>query len=144
MFEEDIVLAPERAPRSDVEVARKRVIIEGVAPEIDGGLFPAKRTVGDRLRVEADIVADGHEVLAAELLFRRAAEPDWQAVPLRPLVNDRWRGEFPVTELGRYHYTLQAWVDRFRTWQRDLQKKVEAGQDVAGTTRTAAPYQEPL
>ena len=124
-------MAPERAPRSDVEVARKRVIIEGVAPEIDGGSFPAKRTVGDRLRVEADIVADGHEVLAAELLFRRAAEPDWQAVPLRPLVNDRWRGEFPVTELGSYHYTLQAWVDRFRTWQRDLQKKVEAGQDVA-------------
>ncbi|MEJ2070752.1 MAG: DUF3416 domain-containing protein, partial [Syntrophobacterales bacterium] len=124
-------MAPERAQRSDIEVARKRVIIEGVAPEIDGGLFPAKRTVGDRLRVEADIVADGHEVLAAELLYRRAAEPDWQVVPLRPLVNDRWRGEFPVTELGRYHYTLQAWIDRFRTWQRDLQKKVEAGQDVA-------------
>ena len=124
-------MAPKRAPRSDREVARKRVVIEGVTPEIDGGLFPAKRTVGDRLRVEADIVADGHEVLAAELLHRRAAEPDWQAVPLRPLVNDRWRGEFTVTELGRYHYTLQAWIDRFRTWQRDLEKKVAAGQDVA-------------
>lgn len=124
-------MAPERAPRSEVELARKRVIIEGVAPEIDGGLFPVKRTVGDRLRVEADIVADGHEMLAAELLYRRADEADWQAVPLRPLVNDRWRGEFTVSELGRYHYTLQAWIDRFRTWQRDLQKKVEAGQDVA-------------
>ena len=33
-------MAPERAPRSEVELARKRVIIEGVAPEIDGGLFP--------------------------------------------------------------------------------------------------------
>jgi len=114
-----------------VELARKRVIIEGVAPEIDGGLFPVKRTVGDRLRVEADIVADGHEVLAAELLHRREAEPDWRTVPLRLLVNDRWRGEFTVSELGRYHYTIQAWIDRFRTWQRDLQKKVEAGQDVA-------------
>ena len=82
-------MAPERAQRSEVELARKRVIIEGVAPEIDGGLFPAKRTVGDRFRVEADIVADGHEVLAAELLYRQADEPDWQAVPLRPLVNDR-------------------------------------------------------
>jgi starch synthase (maltosyl-transferring) len=107
------------------------VIIEGVTPEIDGGLFPVKRTVGDRLRVEADIVADGHEVLAAELLYRRAAEPEWQAAPMQPLVNDRWRGDFTVTELGRYHYTIQAWIDRFRTWQRDLQKKVEAGQDVS-------------
>jgi starch synthase (maltosyl-transferring) len=124
-------LARKRAPRSDTEIARKRVIIEGVAPEIDGGLFPVKRTVGDRLRVEADIVADGHEVLAAELLYRRAVEPEWHAVPMQSLVNDRWRGEFTVTELGRYHYTIQAWIDRFRTWQRDLEKKADAGQDVA-------------
>jgi starch synthase (maltosyl-transferring) len=33
--------------------ARKRVVIEGVKPEIDGGRFPIKRTVGDRVRVEA-------------------------------------------------------------------------------------------
>jgi starch synthase (maltosyl-transferring) len=124
-------LARKKAPRSDTEIARKRVIIEGVTPEIDGGLFPVKRTVGDRLRVEADIVADGHEVLAAELLYRRAVEPEWHAVPMQSLVNDRWRGEFTVTELGRYHYTIQAWIDRFRTWQRDLEKKADAGQDVA-------------
>ena len=48
-----------------------------------------------------------------------------------PLFNDRWRGEFQVLELGRYVYTLQAWVDHFQTWQRDLLKRVEAGQDVS-------------
>ena len=111
--------------------ARKRVIIEGVKPEIDGGRFPIKRTVGDRLRVEADIVTDGHDVIAAQLLFRREQDADWQAAPMQPLVNDRWQGEFPVQELGRYRYALQAWVDGFRTWQRDLEKKVDAGQDVA-------------
>ncbi len=137
-------MARKKAPRSDTEIARKRVIIEGVTPEIDGGLFPVKRTVGDRLRVEADIVADGHEVLAAELLYRRAAEPDWQAVPMQSLVNDRWRGEFTVTELGRYQYTLQAWIDRFRTWQRDLQKKAEAGQDVAVELLVASPPAPPV
>jgi starch synthase (maltosyl-transferring) len=111
--------------------ARKRVIIEGVEPEIDGGRFPIKRTVGDRVRVEADIVTDGHDVIAAQLLYRREPDAGWQAVSMQPLVNDRWQGEFPVQELGRYRYALQAWVDRFRTWQRDLQKKVEANQDVA-------------
>ena len=111
--------------------ARKRVIIEGVKPEIDGGRFPIKRTVDDRVSVEADIVTDGHDVIAAQLLYRREPEADWQAVSMQPLVNDRWQGEFPVQELGRYRYALQAWVDRFRTWQRDLKKKVEAGQDVA-------------
>ena len=111
--------------------ARKRVIIEGVTPEIDGGRFPIKRTVGDRLRVEADIVTDGHDVIAAELLYRREQDAAWQAASMQPLVNDRWQGEFQVLEVGRYRYALQAWVDRFRTWQRDLQKKVDAGQDVA-------------
>jgi starch synthase (maltosyl-transferring) len=50
---------------------------------------------------------------------------------MRPLVNDRWHGSFLVDELGRYFYTLQAWIDRFKTWRRDLQKRVAAGQDVA-------------
>jgi starch synthase (maltosyl-transferring) len=111
--------------------ARKRVIIEGVKPEIDSGRFPIKRTVGDRVRVEADMVTDGHDVIAAQLLYRREPDADWQAVPMQPLANDRWQGEFPVPELGRYRYALEAWVDRFRTWQRDLKKKVDAGQDVA-------------
>jgi starch synthase (maltosyl-transferring) len=47
---------------------------------------------------------------------------------MTPLVNDRWRGEFVVTELGEYRYTLQAWVDRFKSWRRDFVKRVEADQ----------------
>ncbi len=113
------------------EKARKRVVIESVRPEIDGGRFPAKRCVGEHVRVEADIVADGHEIIAAQLLFRREQEHDWQIAPMYPLVNDRWRGDFQVLELGRYVYALQAWVDHFLTWQRDLIKRVEAGQDLS-------------
>ncbi len=113
------------------EKARKRVVIESVRPEIDGGRFPAKRCVGEHVRVEADIVVDGHEIIAAQLLFRREQEHDWQIAPMYPLVNDRWRGDFQVLELGRYIYALQAWVDHFLTWQRDLIKRVEAGQDLS-------------
>lgn len=123
-------------PRPRVETrpsgkARKRVSIEGVKPAIDGGRFPIKRVVGDRVQVEADIVSDGHEVLAAQLLYRREQDADWQTAPMQPLANDRWQGEFRVLQLGRYRYALAAWVDRFHTWQRDLQKRVDAGQDVA-------------
>jgi starch synthase (maltosyl-transferring) len=119
------------AASEKIQESRQRVVIEGVYPEIDAGRFPVKRTVGDRLRVEADIVADGHEVIAALLLYRREQDAAWRSAPMQPLVNDRWRGEFQVLELGRYVYAIQAWVDRFRTWQRDLKKRVDAGQDVA-------------
>src|SRR5690242_5805618 len=99
---------PERTP--------SRVIIEGVEPEIDDGRFPIKRTVGEEVVVRADIYADGHDVLAAVLRYRHAADEAWKEAPLEPGVNDRWTGRFSVTALGVYEYTLQAWVDRFASW----------------------------
>ncbi|MGB8992847.1 MAG: alpha-1,4-glucan--maltose-1-phosphate maltosyltransferase [Desulfobaccales bacterium] len=116
---------------SEPTEGRQRVVIEAVSPEIDGGRFAVKRVLGDRVRVEADIVADGHEVLSCLLLCRRAGDRGWSEVPMAPLVNDRWWGEFSVSRLGRYSYAIQAWVDRFRTWQQFLRKKVDAGQQVA-------------
>ncbi len=110
---------------------RKRVIIERVKPEIDGGRYPIKRTTGEKITVEADIFADSHDSLSASLLYRREDEPEWTETPLKFLLNDRWAGSFVAREIGRYVYTLQAWVDHFKTWRGDLIKKVDAGQDVA-------------
>ena len=126
VLEEDIQAAAFKPPKQD---GRKRVIIEGVSPEVDGGRFPAKRTVGDLVRVEADIFTDGHDSISAVLLFRHENSPDWIERPMQALVNDRWFGEFPVTELGRYRYTIHAWVDHWETWRRDLTKRIAAETD---------------
>ena len=96
------------------EEGRTRIVIEGVTPEIDGGRFPIKRIVGDRVVIEVDIFADGHDVLSSLLLYRTEDDPNWSSVPMELLVNDRWRGSFVVTKLGRYRYTLTAWVNRFK------------------------------
>jgi starch synthase (maltosyl-transferring) len=108
-----------------------RVIIEGLKPEIDDGCFPVKRVVGERVVVEADIFADGHDVITVLLLYRKETDTKWTETPMEPLVNDRWRGSFAVTELGRYRYTVLAWVDQFKSWQQDLAKRVQAGQEVS-------------
>ncbi|MFL6465042.1 MAG: maltotransferase domain-containing protein [Bryobacteraceae bacterium] len=126
VLEEDIQAAAFKPPKQD---GRKRVIIEGVNPEIDGGRFPAKRTIGDLVRVEADIFTDGHDSISAVLLFRHENSPDWNERPMQALVNDRWFGEFPVEQLGRYRYTIHAWVDHWETWRRDLQKRIAADTD---------------
>ena len=107
---------------------RRRVVIEGVAPEIDRGLFPIKRTRGEQVTVEADIFVDGHEVISCVLLFRREQDKDWRETPMQPLVNDRWRGTFVAAEVGQYFYSLAGWIDRFKSWRRDLQKKAEVGE----------------
>jgi starch synthase (maltosyl-transferring) len=103
-----------------------RVVLENVRPEVDGGRFPIKRTLGEEVEVTADIHADGHDQLAAVLRYRRQSEPSWTELPMQPLVNDAWSARFCVTELEPYLYTIEAWVDHFATWHRGLGKKIEA------------------
>ena len=114
-----------------VREGRRRVVIERVRPEIDCGRFPAKRTVGERVVVEADVFADGHEIVAAALRFRREEERAWEEVRMHPLANDRWRGSFAVSDLGAYRYTIRGWIDHFASWRAWLRKKLDADLDVA-------------
>ncbi|HEX7184208.1 MAG TPA: maltotransferase domain-containing protein, partial [Thermoanaerobaculia bacterium] len=113
------------------EAGRQRVVIEGVKPEIDGGRFPIKRVIGERVRVEADAFTDGHDAITCRLLYRSPNAGGWSEVPMEALPNDLWRAEFTVTEQGRWRYTVTGWVDRFKTWRRDLRKRVDAGQEVS-------------
>ena len=110
---------------------RKRVLIEGVTPEIDGGRFAAKRVAGDLVVVEADIFADGHDLISAVVRYRRPGQSEWREQRMKALVNDRWRAEFPLEALGVHHFTIDAWIDHFLTWHRDLKKRVDAEQDIA-------------
>lgn len=108
---------------------RKRVFIGGIRPEIEGGRFPIRRVVGEEVTVEADIFADGQETLSAVLLYRKASDSNWVEAPMQFVINDRWQGSFVVTELGQYLCTITAWVDRFKSWRRDLVKRIEGGQE---------------
>lgn len=114
-----------------LEEGRNRVVIENVTPEVDDGRFPIKRIVGDEVIVEADVLADGHDAISCALLYRKEGDDQWTEVPMQPLVNDRWQASFTVQALGIYYYTVQGWVDHFKTWARDLAKRVDAGQDVS-------------
>ena len=112
------------------DVARRRVVIEDVAPCVDGGRFPIKRTAGERVVVEANVFSDGHDAIACALCYRRDGNELWSETSMRPLGNDRWQGSFVVDEIGGYRYSVIAWVDPFLSWQRDLTKRIEADQDL--------------
>ena len=105
-----------------------RVIIEGVAPEVDGGRFPIKRTVGEEVVVSADIFTDGHDSIVAVLRHRQSGAADWEEIPMTLLSNDRWTSRFTVTRQGWHEYTIQARVDRYVTWHKELIKRHESGQ----------------
>lgn len=113
-----------------MELAESRLVIEGVDPEIDAGRFPAKGVLGRPFTIEVDIFSDGHDSIAAALLWRRRGDAEWREVPLEFLANDRWAGEFVPGHLGFHDFTFVAWRDLFATWQKDTAKKVAAGQAV--------------
>ena len=104
-----------------------RVVIEEVTPELDGGRFPVKRTVGEEVVVEADVLAEGHDVLRAVVLHRAESEGAWTEVPMTPIGHDRWRAAFVVRVLEPHRYTVEAWVDGFLGWRHGLERKLEAG-----------------
>ena len=130
------------SPTSQEDSFLGRVAIENVKPEVDGGRFPIKRIVGDPVVVTADIFTDGHDVLAAVVRFRQAEEAEWRETAMQELGNDRWQGTFRIEAQTPYVYTVGAWVDPFRTWQRDLKKKFEAGQDVLVELLAGAQFVE--
>ena len=107
-----------------------RVVIDTVRPNVDGGAFPVKRAIGETVLVHAHVFTDGHDHIRVELLYRAPSDTDWQILSMEDRTNDEWEARFPVTELGDYRYTVRAWVDHFDTWQADLVKKYQAGQNV--------------
>jgi len=112
-------------------VQAPRIAIERVAPGLAEPQLAVKRLAGEMLAVEADIFLDGHESLRAELLWRRQGQRDWQRVEMRHAGNDRWQAAFPLTEPGRYLYTIEAWRDLFGGWHEEVGKKRAAGLQVA-------------
>lgn len=129
-----VLLSPptQRSAFRNVETALSvpRIAIERVTPAVPGGSFAVKRTVGERVDVEADVICDGHDRLAADLLFRAEDETAWQRSEMHPLGNDRWRGQFPLTRLGRHIFAIEVWHDRFGSFVEEIGKKYEAGVDI--------------
>ena len=124
----------------EIAMDRRRVVVEGITPEVDDGRFPIKRVIGETVRVEADVFTDGHEAVSCALCYRREGVTAWSEVPMSELGNDRWRAEFTVTDQGCYQYTVQGWLDHFKHWALALTKRLEAAQDVAIDLRIGAEY----
>ncbi len=122
-----------------------RIQIEDVWPQVDCGRYPVKRSIGDEVEVWATIFRDGHEVLGAAVRYRAPGQSQWQEAPMAAQGNDRYVGRFHVTELGRWEFTVQAWVDRLASFRDELRRKVEGGQtDLASELQEGAALMKVL
>src|SRR6202011_4925515 len=104
--------------------------IGDIYPLIDGGRFPVKRIVGERVEVWADIYRDGHDAVSAALVWRRERDREWRREPMTHHSNDRWGGSFVPHAPGHYFYAIEAWTDEFATWRHAFELKQKAGADL--------------
>jgi len=101
----------------------RRVVVESVSPQVEGGRFPAKAALGDVVEVRARIFTDGHDTVSAILQYKPMSSRTWKEASMEFIDDDHWRGEFTPTDLGKWHFRIVAWVDHFQTWVRGLTKK---------------------
>lgn len=99
------------------------IIIEHVSPELNAGLYPIKREVGDKLAVSADIFKEGHDLIGAVLRYKKTKDQEWKEIPMHHIDNDRWGGSVELTENTRYLYSIGAYIRTFATWREELEKK---------------------
>jgi starch synthase (maltosyl-transferring) len=102
-----------------------RVYVDNVDPEIDGGKYSIRRIVGEKVEVEADVFADGHDLVRAQLLFRHESEKKFQVAPMKEMGGERWQGNFMVEKQGIYYYTIEGWVYHALSWQHSLKRRLD-------------------
>ena len=107
------------------------ILIENVQPLVDGGRYPLKREVGDRIDITADIFREGHELISAVIQYRQRGDEGWSESPLTLVDNDEWAGSITVDVNGAAEFQVFAWPDHFESWRHEIEKKVGAGLEVS-------------
>lgn len=117
-----------------------RIIIENILPQLDGGIFPIKRIVGQNVHVTAAVFSDGHDVIESCVKFKHETDENWDEVRMIPTFNDKWFCEFKVEKQGFYTYFIEGWVDYALNWQHGTERKIQDNQYVKSELLEGAEY----
>lgn len=113
------------SPCASVEDGRIRAVIDAVLPNVDGGRFAVKRVAGESMTVTAHCFTDGHDILRVMLRWRKEEQAEAHEVPMKPLGNDVWSAGFTLPAVGRYRYSVTAWVDPFESWRHEMMRRID-------------------
>ncbi|WP_299364206.1 alpha-1,4-glucan--maltose-1-phosphate maltosyltransferase [Winogradskyella sp.] len=123
---------------------QRRVVIDAVKPQINCGEFFIKRIVNEIVNVDAHVLVDGHDVIAASVLFKHENAKKWNEVRMHLVVNDEWKASFRVEKQGFYSYKVQGWVDHALNWQHGIERKIDDNQHVKSELLEGITYLKPL
>jgi starch synthase (maltosyl-transferring) len=115
-----------------------RLGITDIAPVVSCGAFSARAVVGEHVPITATVFREGHDAVAANVVWSPPATPGKRApkAPLRRMQRysdqpDRWTTTVVPDREGLWTYQVEAWDDPIGTWHHAVEVKVEAGQGAA-------------
>ena len=109
---------------------QRRVVIENISPQLNNGEFYIKRVVNEIVTVNADVLADGHDIIASAVLYKHENSKKWSEVRMHPRENNNWHASFTVENQGLYSYKIIGWVDYALNWQHGIHRKIDDNQVV--------------
>ena len=105
------------------------VVISSLSPLVGDGRYPTKRVIDETINVSADLFKDGHDVLCANLIWRKSGKKKWQEVAMVHYENDRWGASLSFDEIGLYEIKVMAWADDFLSWVHDFERRLTGDQE---------------
>jgi starch synthase (maltosyl-transferring) len=105
-----------------------RLGIDDVTPVVSRGRYPSKAVVGEHVPVAATVWREGHDAVAATVVWRGPADTAPRQSPMTEQDVDVYGGLIVPDSEGLWTFRVDAWSDPWTTWRHTVEAKVGAGQ----------------
>jgi len=110
-----------------------RIAIDDVTPAVSCGKYPSKAVVGEHVPVAATVWREGHDAVAATVVWSGPGDVVGQQIRMQPGAPgmDRFHATLVADRIGCWTFRVDAWADPWSTWRHAIEVKIGAGQTAA-------------
>ncbi|MGH3935097.1 MAG: maltotransferase domain-containing protein, partial [Pseudonocardiaceae bacterium] len=110
-----------------------RIAIDDVTPTVACGRYPSKAVVGGHVPVSAVVWREGHDAVAATVVWRGPGDRPGHQIRMQPGEpgTDRFAATVVPDQVGWWTFRVDAWADPWTSWRHAIDVKIDAGQGEA-------------
>jgi len=113
-----------------------RIGLIDVSPSVAGGRYPSKAVVGGVIHVAATVFREGHDAVAANVVWKGPVAAQGEVLPTGPLQKmtagaagtDRFHAMVTPDRQGMWSLVVEAWSDPLGSWRHAVEAKAAADQ----------------
>jgi starch synthase (maltosyl-transferring) len=103
--------------------------VTNVGPSVSCGAYSARAVAGETLTVSAAVFREGHDAVAANVLFKRPGGGRSPFLRMAAGPDDTWSTPVTLDVEGLWSFVVEGWSDPLGTWWHDAPLKVDADVD---------------